>query len=322
MLYDVIIIGSGPAGLTAGIYTSRDNLKTLILGGGKWGGQLMLTTEVDNFPGFPSGILGPDLMASMKSQAERFGVVFKTEDVTKVDFNGAQFKVYSLEQEYESRSVIVASGADTIWLGLANEQRLIGKGVSSCAACDAFFFKGKRVIVVGGGDAAMEEAITLAKFATEVTVVHRRESCRASKIMFDRASALTNVKFKYNTVVTDILGEAKVSGVKLQSTVDKSEETMDIDGVFVAIGHSPNTKIFEGQLGLDNKGYILRTGEKEHGVDIAEHAHDHYSMMTSVPGVFVAGDVHDHHFKQAVTAAAFGCMAALEVSRYLQQETK
>lgn len=304
MIYDVIIIGSGPAGLTAATYCARDNLKVLLLGGGKWGGQLMLTTEVDNFPGFPQGILGPELMENMKKQAERFGAEVKLEDVTNVDFKASPFCVTTSGEKtnYQAKAVIVATGADTVWLGLANEQKLIGRGVSSCAPCDAFFFKGKKVIVVGGGDAAMEEVLTLSKFASEVTIIHRRDTFRASKIMQDRALSLPNVKTIFNTVVTDILGEGKVTGVKLL-TGDKEISEFDVDGVFVAIGHTPNSSIFGGQLKLDEKGFIL----KETG------------MMTNVPGVFVAGDVHDHHYKQAVTAAAFGCMAALETIQFLQR---
>lgn len=292
MIYDVIIIGSGPAGLTAAIYASRDNLKTLVFAGGKWGGQLMLTTEVDNYPGFPEGILGPDLMLAMKKQAERFGAEVKLEDVTNIDFKSKAFKVNGIE----TKTVIVATGADTVWLGVPGEQKLIGRGVSSCAPCDAFFFKGKKVIVVGGGDAAMEEAITLAKFATEVTIVHRRDAFRASKIMQDRATSLPNVKVLFNTTVAEILGTEKVTGVKFQDGVDFS-----CDGVFVAIGHTPNSKLFEGQLELDEKGFVKKFD----------------NMQTSVAGVFVAGDVHDHHYKQAVTAAGFGCTAAMEVSRFL-----
>lgn len=299
MIYDVIIIGSGPAGLTAAIYTSRDNLKTLLLGGGKWGGQLMLTTEVDNFPGFAEGIMGPDLMTAMKGQAERFGAEVKLEDVVKVDFKKKPFKVetHGSHETYESHAVIIATGADTVWLGVPGELKLIGRGVSSCAPCDAFFFKGKKVIVVGGGDAAMEEAITLAKFATEVTIVHRRDAFRASKIMQERATSLSNVKTLFNTEVREVLGQEKVTGVKF-----KDGKEFLCDGIFVAIGHTPNSRLFEGQLELDEKGFIKKFD----------------NMQTSVAGVFVAGDVHDHHFKQAVTAAGFGCMAALEVSRFLQ----
>lgn len=324
-MYDVIVIGSGPAGLTAGIYASRDDLKTLIIGGGRWGGQLMLTGEVENYPGFPNGILGPELMSLMRKQAERFGTEIKLVEATKVDFKTEPFKVWTNELAngrasvgYSSKTVIIATGAETNWLGLPNEQRLIGKGVSSCAPCDAFFFKNKKVMVVGGGDAAMEEVLTLSKFAAEVTIIHRRDSFRASKIMQQKVLGLSNVKIQWNSQIIDVLGSEKVEGVRLASTVDNRQLTVRVDGVFVAIGHSPNTKIFEGQLNLDRKGYILRQGGEIHGVGAEEKIHSHFQMMTSVSGVFVAGDVHDHHFRQAVTAGAYGCMAALEVSRYLQ----
>lgn len=309
--YDVIIIGSGPSGLTAGIYTSRASLKTLLIAGSKWGGQLMLTTEVENFPGFPEGIMGPELMARMRKQAERFGVEFVEKNVSKVDFSGATKKVYlgdKGDMGYEGKSVIIATGADTMWLGLPNEQKLIGRGVSSCAPCDAFFFKNKKVIVVGGGDSAMEEALVLSKFASEVTIVHRRESFRASKIMQDRALNNPKIKTVLNSKIIDILGEDKVSGVELESMVDGRKSKLDVDGVFVAIGHTPNTKIFDGQLKLDGKGYVLRSN-------------DEYKSATSIPGIFVAGDVHDHYYKQAITAAAYGCEAALEAEKYLESGT-
>lgn len=291
--YDVIILGSGPAGLTAAIYASRDNLKTLLIGGRRWGGQLMLTTTVDNYPGFESGIQGPELMEKMKTQAGRFGAELKLVDATKVDFRSVPFSVATDENEtFQSRSVIIATGADTMWLGLPNEQRLIGKGVSSCAPCDAFFFKGKKVIVVGGGDSAMEEALVLSKFATEITIVHRREAFRASKIMQERVLKLPNVKVIYNTQVTDILGQDHVEGVVLNA-----KDHFPCDGVFIAIGHIPNTKLFAGQLELDAKGYLKKEQK--------------------IPGIFVAGDVHDFHYKQAITAAALGCQAAMDAGKYL-----
>lgn len=321
MLYDVIILGSGPAGLTAAVYAARDNLKTLVVGGTKWGGQLMLTSVVENYPGFPSGILGPELMELFKKQAARFGAEIKFVDVTKVDFYGKPFRVWT-DQEYQGKTVIIATGAETKWLGLANEQKLIGHGISSCAPCDAFFFRGKKVIVVGGGDSAMEETLTLAKFASEVTIVHRRDSFKASKIMQERVKALSNVKIVWNSEVVDILGEEKVMGVRIQDVINGKQTEMEIDGVFVAIGHFPNTKIFEGQVHLDQKGYVLRTRGGEHHVPVVggeEVVHEHFRTMSSVAGVFVAGDVHDHHYKQAVTAAAYGCEAALEVGRYLAE---
>lgn len=298
-IYDVIIIGSGPAGLTAGIYTSRANLKTLMIAGEKWGGQLMLTTDVENFPGFPEGIAGPDLMTAMRKQMERFGVVIKDENVTKVDFSGKTFKV----DGYESRAVIVATGAATQWLNVAGEQELIGRGVSSCAPCDAPFFKGKRVIVVGGGDAAMEEALVLTKFADEVTIVHRRGEFRASQIMQDRVKNNPKIKIKFNTEVAEIVGKEKVDKVRFK---DGSE--MDIDGVFVAIGHKPASKIFEGIIDLDEKDYIKRQGQK-------------YLTMSNIEGVFVAGDVHDYRYRQAITAAGYGCEAALDAERWLSENS-
>lgn len=347
MTYDTIIIGSGPSGLTASIYTARDNLKTLVLGGSKWGGQLMLTSEVENFPGFPEGILGPNLMDLFKKQAERFGVEMRLVDVAKVDFSQRPFKIWDSDgNQFEGKSVVVATGADTVWLEVPGEQKLIGKGVSSCAPCDAFFFRGKKVIVVGGGDSAMEEAVTLAKFATEVIIVHRRSDFRASQIMQNRALSLPNVKVIWNACVAEVLGNEKVEGVKFRSIIDveKRDKVKDleigisgwekvgeewyanfvIEGIFVAIGHSPNTKIFAGQLNLDEKGYLLKGQNMTRADQVthdAEAAHSHYQMMTSVPGVFVAGDVHDHHYRQAVTAAAYGCQAALEVSKWLSEQS-
>lgn len=300
-MYDVIIIGSGPAGLTAAIYATRANLKTLLIAGGKWGGQLMLTTLVENYPGFPDGIQGPDLMQNMRKQAERFGTEFVDEDFDEADFGSKPFKVKSGAKVYEGKAVIIATGADTKWLGLPNEQGLIGKGVSSCAPCDAFFFKGKKVIVVGGGDSAMEEAIVLAKFAEAITVIYRGETLRASQFMQDRARKDPKIKIIFNTEVTKILGDEKVAGVELTNNKTNEASSMEIDGVFVAIGHIPNTQKFKG-VDLDEKGFIK--------VD------SHYK--TNIDGVFVSGDVHDSHYKQAVTAAGFGCAAALEVDHYLR----
>lgn len=299
VVYDVIIIGSGPAGLTAGVYTSRANLKTLMVAGSKWGGQLMLTTDVENYPGFANGIKGPDLMTEMRKQAERFGVEIKDEDVVSVDFSSRPFKV----DGYAGKAVIVATGAATQWLNVQGEQELIGRGVSSCAPCDAPFFKGKRVIVVGGGDAAMEEALVLTKFADEVTIVHRREAFRASQIMQDRVKNNPKIKIKFNTEVAQILGKEKVGKVKFKDGLE-----MEIDGVFVAIGHKPASKMFEGKIDLDEKDYIKRVGEK-------------YHTMSNVEGVFVAGDVHDYRYRQAITAAGYGCEAALDAERWLSENT-
>lgn len=300
-MYDVIIIGSGPAGLTAAIYTTRANLKTLVIAGGKWGGQLMLTTEVDNFPGFPEGIQGPNLMQNMRKQAERFGAEFVDEDFSEGDFSAYPFKAKVGDKTYEGKAIIIATGADTKWLEVPGEKEKIGRGVSSCAPCDAFFFKNKNVIVVGGGDSAMEEAIVLAKFAEAVTVVYRGETLRASQIMQKKAMENPKIKFIYNTQLTEILGDIKVTGVKINNTKTNEKSEMDIDGVFVAIGHIPNSSKFKG-IDVDEKGYI-KVG-------------DHYK--TNIDGVFVSGDVHDYHYRQAITAAGFGCAAALEADSYLR----
>ena len=302
-IYDVIIIGSGPAGLTAGIYTSRANLKTLMIAGSKWGGQLMLTTSVENFPGFPEGIQGPDLMTNMRKQMERFGVEIKDEDVTNVDFSSRPFQISTQDSVLSAQAVIVATGAVTQWLNVPGEQELIGRGVSSCAPCDAPFFKGKRVVVAGGGDAAMEEALVLIKFADYVTIVHRRGEFKASKIMQDKVLNNPKINVKWNTEVAEIVGKDKVEKVKFK---DGSE--MEADGVFVAIGHKPASQIFEGKIDLDEKDYIKRTGEK-------------YRTMSNVGGVFVAGDVHDYHYRQAITAAGYGCEAALDAERWLSENT-
>lgn len=335
-LRNVIIIGSGPAGLTAALYLARADLKPLVLAGAKWGGQLMLTTEVENYPGFPEGILGPKLMEIFRHQAERFGAEIVTVDVTAVDFGKRPFSIFAGSppgqgsgEVYRSKSVIIATGAETNWLGLANEQRLIGRGVSSCAPCDAFFFRDKKVVVLGGGDSAMEEALVLTKFATEVTIIHRRSEFRASRIMLARAQANSKIKFVVNTVVIDVLGQDKVEGVKLKNIIEGSESEMAVDGMFVAIGHSPTTEIFKGQIELDKKGYIIRKGiHPRGGVEAASGEHPGgetpgaFQMATSVEGVFVAGDVHDYHYKQAVTAAGYGCAAALEAEKWLGNNSK
>jgi len=300
-IFDVIIVGSGPAGLTAGLYTSRADLKTGLLAGSNWGGQLMLTTIVENFPGFPDGIQGPELMERMRKQAERFGVQFMPTDATKIDFSKRPFLI----NELQTKSVIIATGAKTQWLGLPNEQKLIGRGVSSCAPCDAPFFRNKKVAVVGGGDTAMEEVQVLSKFATEVTIIHRKDTFRASQIMQDRVLNNPKVKVIKNVEVTDILGVDKVTGVQLKNVVDGQTTELTLDGVFVAIGHLPDGDLFKTQVETDERGYIKRLGERP------------YHTMTSLPGVFVAGDVHDYHYRQAITAAGYGCEAALEVERWL-----
>lgn len=332
---NVIIIGSGPAGLTAALYCARADLKPLVLAGVKWGGQLMLTTEVENYPGFVQGIMGPDLMKNFREQAERFGAEIKNVDVTGVNFKKRPFEIsvgspppQGSGKVYRAKSIIIATGAETNWLGLLNEQKLIGRGISSCAPCDAFFFRDKKVIVVGGGDSAMEEALFLTKFASEVTIIHRRDEFRASKIMADRAKANPKISFLLNSVVVDVFGEEKVTGVKIKNVKDNKESEMVIDGIFVAIGHSPMTKILEGQVDLDERGYVVRKlGSHPRGVPGSGQAHPggeqkpgSFQMMTSAEGVFVAGDVHDYHYKQAVTAAGYGCAAALEAEKWLEAQ--
>jgi thioredoxin reductase (NADPH) len=301
--YDVIIIGSGPAGLTAAIYSSRARMSTLIIGGAAWGGQLMLTSEVENFPGFPSGALGPDLMAKMRAQAERFGAKITFNDVTAVDFSSRPFKINVGDRICEGKTVIIATGASAKWLGLPSEARLRGRGVSACATCDAPFFRDKKTIVVGGGDTALDEALALSKYAREVTIVHRRDQLRASKILQDQVFASKKINFVWNSVVLDILGNDRVEGVKLKSVQTGEESTLATNAVFVAIGHKPNTDVFKGQVNMDEKGYII--------------AHD--ETKTSVEGVFVAGDNQDKRYMQAVTAAGAGCKAALDAEKYLME---
>lgn len=321
---NVIILGSGPAGLTAGLYLGRANLKPLLFAGAKWGGQLQLTTDVENYPGFPEGIQGPELMQKFRSQAERFGCEISNDDVTAVDFKVKPFKVTAVGKDYFAKAIVIATGAETKWLGLPNEQKLIGRGVSSCAPCDAFFFKDKKVIVIGGGDSAMEEALTLTKFASEVTIVHRRSEFRASKIMQDRAKKNPKIKFVLNSEVVDILGEQKVEGVKIKNTDGKITD-IPIDGMFVAIGHLPQTDIFKGQIALDEQGYVKKmtkdpSNELRASEGLTTNAKS-FQMTTSAEGVFVAGDVHDYHYRQAVTAAGFGCQAALEAERWIEMSS-
>lgn len=299
----VIIIGSGPAGLTAAIYASRAELSPLVITGQEWGGQLMRTSDVDNFPGFAKGITGPDLMSQMRAQAERFGTEFVDLNASAVDFSKQPFVVETSEARYTADAVIVATGASALWLGLPSEQRLRGKGVSACATCDGFFFKGKDVAVVGGGDAAMEEALFLTKFASSVTVLVRKPEVRASKIMFERVRAHPNISIRYQTVVQEVLGDTSVTGLRVQNIEDGTDSVMKIRGLFVAIGHRPDTDLFQGQLELDKKGYLVVR-------DVTR---------TSVPGVFACGDVQDYRYRQAVTAAGSGCMAAIDAEKYLHQ---
>lgn len=301
-IYDVIIIGSGPAGLTAGIYTSRANLKTVIIAGDTWGGQLMQTSLVENFPGFVDGVQGPDLMGNMRKQAEKLGVMFVDKNATGVDFLYSPYKTYTTDKTYMSYSVIVATGAEFKWLGLPNEQKLIGRGVSACATCDAAFFKDKKVVVVGGGDAALEEALYLTKFAGEVTIVHRRAEFKASKIMQDKVLSNSKIKVIWSTQITDVIGEQKVEEVVTTTG------NISCNGLFVAIGHTPATKLFEGKIDLDPKFFAKRQGDK-------------YPTMSNVDGVFIAGDVHDYRYRQAITAAGYGCEAALDAERWLSENS-
>jgi thioredoxin reductase (NADPH) len=306
---NVIVIGSGPAGLTAAIYTARANLNPLVIEGepsstsDQPGGQLMLTTEVENFPGFTDGIMGPELMMNMRKQAERFGAEFLTEKVTRVDFSKRPFKMWVRESEYQADAVIVSTGARSLMLGLEPESRLLGHGLSTCATCDGFFFRGQQIAVVGGGDSALEEAIFLTKFADKVTLIHRRDELRASKIMQDRAFANPKIEFLWNHTVTDIYGTDKITGIQVTSTVDSSTCDLDVTGLFVAIGHRPNTDLFRDVLDLDENGYIVTRAD---------------SSYTSIDGVFAAGDVKDHVYKQAVTSAGSGCMAAIDAERWLE----
>jgi thioredoxin reductase (NADPH) len=298
---DVIIIGSGPAGLTAAIYTARANLNPMIVEGISAGGQLMLTTDVENFPGFPDGIMGPELMAKFREQAERFGATFVTADAERVDFRDA-LSVWVGGAQYQARSIIISTGAQARMLGLPSEQKLLGHGVSTCATCDGFFFRGHEIAVIGGGDSALEEANFLTRFADKVTVVHRRKELRASKIMQDRAFANPKVDFRWNSLVDDVVGDGRVEGLALRDVETGDVSTLPVTGVFVAIGHTPNTELFKGQLALDDAGYITTTPG---------------TTQTSVAGVFAAGDVQDRLYRQAITAAGSGCMAALEAERYL-----
>ncbi len=303
-MYDVIVIGSGSAGYTATVYSCRAGRKTLLVAGSISGGQLMLTSDVENFPGFPKGILGPELMENMRKQAERFGPDVVFDDAGEVDFLARPFKVKVGSTIHEGKTVIVATGASAKWLGLPSETRLRGRGVSSCATCDGFFFREKEVVVVGGGDTAMEEANFLANIVRKVTVIHRRDKLKASQILQDRAVKNPRISFIWDSTINDVLGDNKVTGVKVQNLQTGNASVVQTDGVFVAIGYEPNTSVFKGKLELDAKGYVVTRDETE----------------TNVRGVFAAGDVRDYRYRQAVTAAADGCKAAIDADRFILEE--
>lgn len=309
MIHDVIIIGSGPAGYTAALYAARADLKPVVFAGLQPGGQLMITTDVENYPGFPDGVMGPDMMDLFRKQAERFGTEIKYENISKVDFSAQPFKIWAEDKEYQAKSIIISTGASAKWLGLESEVTFGGYGVSACATCDGFFFRGKVVAVVGGGDTAMEEAHYLTKHASKVYLIHRRDEFRASKIMQDRVLANEKIEVIYNTVLEEIVGETepfkKTTGVRLKNIVTGEESNLPLDGVFIAIGHKPNSELFTGILDMDEVGYL----KVEPG-----------STATNIPGVFAAGDVADSIYRQAVTAAGTGCMAAIDAERWLTHQ--
>ena len=308
---DVLIIGSGPAGHTAALYTARANLKPLVLEGepsstsDQPGGQLMLTTDVENYPGFVDGVQGPELMTIFKEQAARFGAEYLTVKANKVDFSSRPFSVWADDEEYRARAVIIATGARSLMLGLESERKLLGYGLSTCATCDGFFHRGEEIAVVGGGDSAIEEAIFLTRFADKVTVIHRRDQLRASKIMQDRAFANEKVAFRWNSIVDEVLGDGKVSGLRLRDVETGDTTDLPVTGVFVAIGHAPNTDVFKGQIDMDENGYITT----------------YEGTRTNIEGVFAAGDVQDHTYRQAITAAGSGCMAAIDAERWLEAQS-
>jgi thioredoxin reductase (NADPH) len=302
---ELIIVGGGPAGYTAALYAARANLRPLVIEGVTWGGQLMITSDVENYPGYPDGVMGPDMMAEFRRQAERFGAEFVTDNVTRVDFSERPFRVWVEDEEYRAKAVVVATGANARWLGLDSEERLKGRGVSACATCDGAFFREKHIYVVGGGDSALEEALFLTRFGYKVTIVHRRDEFRASQIMVDRARSHDKIEFLTPYVVEEVLGDNFLTGLRLRNVETDETEDVEAGGLFVAIGHDPNTALFVDQLDHDEAGYLVtRPGSTE----------------TNVPGVFAAGDVQDRTYRQAVTAAGSGCMAALDAERFLAAE--
>ena len=319
---NVIIVGSGPAGLTAATYLARAGLKPLVFAGEKAGGQLMLTTTIENFPGFPNGILGQQLMADMRQQAEKFGAVMQDDNVTKVDFSQKPFKVGVGETQHQARAILIATGAESVWLNVPGEKEFIGRGVSICAVCDGAFFRKKAVCVIGGGDSAMEEALTLTNFADSVTMIHRRDSFRACKLMQERVLKHPKIKVVWNSVVTEITGDQKVTAVVVENTQTHEKQTLSMDGVFVAIGHTPTTTLFKDALQLDKKGFIItRFVLGEESLKLAQSGLG-FTTMTSVDGVFAAGDVVDFRYKQASSSAGFGTMAALDIEKWLAENTE
>lgn len=303
-VYGTIIIGSGPSGYTAAIYAARSNMSVLVLQGYQTGGQLMQTSEVENYPGFEDGVMGPEMMEKFEKQAQRFGAELVPEDAIKIDTSSKPFTITTDSAEYQGHTIIIATGASAQWLGLPNEQRLQGRGVSACATCDGFFFRGKDIVVVGGGDTAIEEATFLTRYANHVTLVHRRDTFRASKIMQERARTNQKISIVLDSEIVDVLGDEEVTGVRLRNVKTGEESTLNAQGLFIAIGHKPNTEIFKGLVQMDAQGYI----------DPVEYT------MTNVPGIFAAGDVTDHRYRQAVTAAADGCRAAIDVERWLENQ--
>ena len=304
MVHDVLILGSGPAGLTAAVYAARANLSPLLIDGSQPGGQLTLTTDVENFPGFPKGIMGPQLIQDMRAQAERFGTQLRHGHVSKVDLQSQPFRItIDDEDTVETKTLIISTGASANLLGLPSESRLMGHGVSTCATCDGFFFRGKEIAVVGGGDSAVEEATFLTKFASKVTLIHRRDKLRASKIMQDRAMKNEKIAFQWNNTLEEVLGDGVVTGIRLRNVQTDKQEDIPLSGVFIAIGHTPNTSLFKGQIDMDDQGYIQTQP---------------FRTTTNIPGVFASGDVQDSNYRQAITAAGSGCMAAMDAERFLE----